>query len=184
MCNLIEYAKQELLFAGYKPIEEEEDGPNKWIQENLLELLDTFSKQGHSGFSASYCLSAFKTLASFKPLTPLTGSWEEWGDVCEDAFQNKRDSSVFKDRKTGVCYTIDGYVFDDLRGCGGFTSKYSRKLVTFPYIPKSPEVVEVFSIEVDEVSGEIFPGSGWWETEYPQWILWKADELRKLLEEK
>lgn len=43
--NLVEHAKQEFLAAGYKPIEElKEDDPNRWIQENVLELLKVIDK--------------------------------------------------------------------------------------------------------------------------------------------
>ena len=31
--NIIEHAKREFLAAGYDPVEQCEDGPNKWIQE-------------------------------------------------------------------------------------------------------------------------------------------------------
>lgn len=68
----IDHAKREFLKAGYKPIEEAEDGPNKWIQVDVLELLQVLSKQGHSGFSINYVLSYFSALAKFEPLPPLT----------------------------------------------------------------------------------------------------------------
>ena len=76
MSNLIEHAKRELKLAGYIPLDQEqEDGPNKWIQENILELLKVFSEQRHSGASASYAINLFKELASFGILTPITKSW-------------------------------------------------------------------------------------------------------------
>lgn len=37
--SYLEYAKGEFLAMGYKPIEECEDGPNKWVRLNILELL-------------------------------------------------------------------------------------------------------------------------------------------------
>lgn len=36
--DLIEHAKREFLKLGYKPIEECEDDPDKWIQESVLGL--------------------------------------------------------------------------------------------------------------------------------------------------
>jgi hypothetical protein len=37
--NLIEYAKNELKISGYKPIKDlPKSDPNRWIQENILEL--------------------------------------------------------------------------------------------------------------------------------------------------
>ena len=75
--NLRKHAERELRLAGYN-LNDKELGPNKWMVEDLLELIDVFSKQGHSGFSAGYCIQSFTTLASFKCLTPLTGEDSEW----------------------------------------------------------------------------------------------------------
>ena len=50
MGSFVEHAKIEFVAAGYKPLEDyAEDDPDRWIQENVLELLEAFSKQGHSG---------------------------------------------------------------------------------------------------------------------------------------
>ena len=39
MSNFINHAKREFLAVGYIPLDQDqEDGPNKWIQENILEL--------------------------------------------------------------------------------------------------------------------------------------------------
>ena len=139
MSNLLEHAKREFEAIGYKPIDEEEDGPNKWIQENILELLKVFSEQGHSGFSASYCVGMFKKLAMFEPLAPLQGTDDEWNDIGgemggKSCFQNNRCSHVFKDGD-GKAYDINGKVF-----CtpdkGSYTSGDSRVFIKFPYIPK------------------------------------------------
>jgi hypothetical protein len=141
MSNLIDHAKREFLALGYKPIEEEEDGPNKWIQENVLELLQVFSEQGHSGFSAGYCINTFKKLANFEPLGPLTGKDSEWVEVSNGLFQNSRCSHVFKraDRFNGQAYDIYGRVFRDPDGyC--YTNSDSHVPVTFPYVPKTEYV--------------------------------------------
>jgi len=139
MSNLIDHAKRELQAAGYN-LDSQEDGPNKWICENLLELLEVFSKQGHSGFSALYCIDAFKRLASFEPLGPLTGEDSEWVKVQDDLWQNIRASHVFKGQD-GVAYDIDGRIFREPDGCC-YTSSESRKNITFPYTPKR-EYVDV-----------------------------------------
>ena len=78
--NSIAHAKRELVAIGYD-LNDKEEGPNKWIMENLFELLAVFSTQGHSGSSAPHCISMFKKLASFEPLSPLTGEDDEWNDV-------------------------------------------------------------------------------------------------------
>ena len=142
MSNLIDHAKREFLACGYKPIEAEEDGPNKWIQENILELLRVFSEQGHSGSSAPYCIAAFKKLAMFEPLGPLTGDAHEWTEVGDGMWQNNRCSRVFKD-DDGRPYDIEGRVFREVGGAC-YTSRDSRVYVEFPYTPKT-EYVDVVS---------------------------------------
>lgn len=129
--SFIEYAKRELEIAGYNL---DEDGPNKWIAENVLELLEVFSKQGHSGSSAPWCVSLFKTLAAHEPISPLTGDDSEWMEVGNGLFQNIRCPRVFK--QDGVAYDIDGKVFTDPDGFS-YTDGESRVSVTFPYVPKT-----------------------------------------------
>jgi hypothetical protein len=143
MSNLVEHAKREFLALGYKPINEEEDGPNKWIQQNVMELLRVFSEQGHSGSSAPYCVGVFEKLAMFEPLGPLTGEDHEWHEASDGVFQNKRCSHVFKqaDRFNGQAYDTQGRVFRDPNG-GSYTSGDSCVPVTFPYTPTT-EYVDV-----------------------------------------
>lgn len=134
MSAFIEHAKREFLAAGYKPIEQEEDGPNKWMQENVLELLRVFSKQGHSGASAPYCISVFEKLAMFKPLTPLTGNDDEWNEVVDGKlWQNNRCSHVFKEAD-GRAYDGEARIFREPNGAC-YTSKDSRAYIKFPYTP-------------------------------------------------
>lgn len=119
--SLIEHAKRELLLLGYKLNNDNDDEIDNWIVNDLLELIEMFSKQGHSGSSAPYIIDLFKKIAGFKPLTPLTGSDDEWNDVSEKAgrilYQNKRCSHVFKDNEKA---------FDVNNSCVD---------ITFPYTP-------------------------------------------------
>jgi len=138
--SLVLHAKREFLALGYKPVEEGEGGPNQWMQENVLQLLEVFSKQGHSGFSAPYCVSMFEKLARFEPLGPLTGEDHEWNDVSDmggrdygPLWQNNRASHVFKD--SDGAFDVDGVIFREPNGCT-FIGRYSRVPVTFPYTPK------------------------------------------------
>jgi hypothetical protein len=138
MSSYIEHAKREFLALGYKPIEDEEDGPNKWIQENILELLAVFDKQGHSGLSAPYCVRMFSKLALFEPIPPLTGDDTEWIEVGPGVFQNCRCPHVFKDANqfNGQAYDLDGKVFRDPDGCC-YTNAESRVPIVFPYTPST-----------------------------------------------
>ncbi len=118
------------------------------ICDHVLKLLKVFASEEHSGTSAPYAIGLFERLASFKPISPLTGEDWEWNEVDEGHFQNKRDSSVFKTDEGA--YDIDGKVFwewfydkeDDKMIRGYFTSADSSVPVTFPYThPKTPEYI-------------------------------------------
>jgi hypothetical protein len=117
---------------------------NAYMVENVLELLDVFEKQGHSGSSAPYCINLFTTLANHNPLTPLTGDDSEWNDVTalgtEPCYQNNRCSSVFKD-SDGRAYNIRGRIFKNQDGVC-FTNRDSRVYIEFPYTPHT-EYVDV-----------------------------------------
>ncbi len=137
--NSVSHAKRELRAS----LEGKEDGPNKWIAQNLIELIAIFSTQGHSGSSAPWCIDMFKKLAAFEPLGPLTGEDHEWMEVGEGAFQNMRCSHVFKqaDRFDGQAYDINGRIFREPSGAC-YTSGKSHVPVVFPYTPTS-EYVDV-----------------------------------------
>lgn len=127
-------------------LSDDADEMDKLMAEQVIELLQVFSKHGHSGFSAPYAISLFSTLAKFEPLGPLTGEDSEWNDVsgCSDGddgymtMQNNRASHVFKhvykDGRPEYAYDINGKVFRDADGCT-YTSGESRVLVEFPYTP-------------------------------------------------
>ena len=145
--GMYDWAKQELEFAGYKA-DDDEDGPNKWMREGTLELIKVFGEQGHSGGSAPHAVKLFERLASWKPLTPLTGSDEEWVEVGDGVFQNKRASNVFKEN--GKARWIDGIVFwewyegeDGKKHKSYFTGTGSSVDITFPFVmPDKPEYRE------------------------------------------
>ena len=141
MSNLVEWAKSEL-----DRLVKDDDELQKAINKDILEIVEKFSEQGHSGFSASYTLSIIKRLLDWKPITPLTGEESEWNDVPSyddgsNTQQNKRCSAVFrKNFDNSTAYYIDGKVFSDDGGKTWFTSRDSRVPVTFPYVvPEKPE---------------------------------------------
>ena len=160
--NLTDHAKMELKAIGYD-IPEDEDRFIKVLSDsedindlavaNILELLEVFAGQGHSGFSASYVLGAFSKLANFEALTPLTGEDWEWADISDysddPVCQNKRDSRVFK-RKDGTSYFINGKVFVEPNG-GTYTSRNSLIDVEFPYTPETVYVnVDANGVPIDD----------------------------------
>ena len=138
MSNLVDYAKDELKRIGMIDSGEPYDD---LTAKAILDLIELFDSQGHSGFSAPYVINTFRRLAMFKPLSPLTGEDDEWNEMRDGSFQNKRYSAVFKNKKDGTAYNIEGKVFTD-DGEIWYMSGDSRVNVTFPYVvPDKPERV-------------------------------------------
>lgn len=130
MSNLVEYAKRELKAAELLDSDDEMDA---LMATCVLQLVEAFSKQEHSGFSAGYCLHLFKQLASFKPLVPLSGNDDEWMEVGEGMWQNKRAATVFK-AADGKAYDLDAVVYREPSGAT-FTKGGERHYIEFPYTP-------------------------------------------------
>ena len=101
---LVEHARREMEFVG---LFDEDSDYGGMIPNAVLELMEVFSKQGHSGYSASLVGSLWYRLMQFKPLTEVTLDPKEWIDVSENMlppekikageriWQNIRSSSVF-----------------------------------------------------------------------------------------
>ena len=152
MSNILEHAKDELNRIGMT--EDSPDEMNVMMRKHILHMMNEFAEEGHSGFSASYAISILTKLMDFKPLSPLTGEDNEWGNVREygesPSWQNKRRSSVFKNAD-GTCYDIDGKVFwewcmpyeeGDNPYKSYYTNRDSRVPVTFPYIVPDKPIYE------------------------------------------
>lgn len=142
---LYEYAKKELerIEKGCK--DEESLSMQQAIDKNILELINVFSNQHHSGFTATYVIDILQRLLHYKPLTPLTGEDDEWEDVTSygydtPTFQNKRCSAVFKDDKGA--YWVEGKIFSSDLGHTWYTNSDSCVPVTFPFnVPDKSQVV-------------------------------------------
>ena len=150
MMGTKEYGRKELERIGY--FKRKDDPYNDWAANAILELLEVFDNQGHSGFTAPYVIGTFEKLAMFKPLTPLTGEDDEWNELRPGYFQNKRYSAVFKD-ETGA-YNVEGKIFSDDGGETWFTSGNSRVYIDFPYtVPDHPEEIMLKGESVCGTSG-------------------------------
>lgn len=153
MSTLHDHAERELRAAGFYEPDSDYGG---MLPEAVLELVDVFSKQGHSGMSASIVRQLFNTLIDFKPLSPIKGDTEEWGLVDEQnqIYQNKRLSSLFKDGENGKPYYLDAVVFQGEDPHDRFTGKVegitSRQYVKLPFTPKT----YVVGVEKDYAIGE------------------------------
>lgn len=135
MSNLVRHAEVELAAAGLVGPDAQYEG---MVAEAVLELVRVFAKHGHSGYSASIVRKVFAKVAGFEPLCPLTGADDEWCEVGDGLFQNKRCSHVFKEN--GIAYDSEGRIFRDPDGTT-WQNRDSRVAVTFPYTP-SAEIVD------------------------------------------
>lgn len=150
MNNYEKHAMIEFRAAGWSDEHGKfKDEMQEALCKHVLELLDVFHGEGHSGTTAPYTIDLFKKLAMFEPVAPLTGEDWEWVNVSENGgnnggplYQNKRCGHVFKDNDGA--YDINGIVFYDwyVNEKGEirksyFTGQGSRVPVTFPYVPKS-----------------------------------------------
>ena len=138
--NLIDYAESEL-----RRIPKDKDGMQEIINQNILDLVKLFSSQGHSGLSGRYVINALSRLLEHKPLNPLTGEDDEWGEPYgpNETQQNKRCPSVFRSKKEPP-HDIDAVVVSDNGGVSWFYSHLFKKEITFPYLPPvTPEKIYI-----------------------------------------
>lgn len=174
--GLIEHAKTELEISGL--FDKSGDFYDGAIGKAVMELIEVFSKQGHSGMSAPIVADLFSKLAIYEPLQPITGKDEEWVEVSkytdtgQEWYQNKRCGALFKDGKDGKPYYIDAVVKRDQRGItwsgrawlneedwlNGDRSKMVDKvgyIKSFPFTPKT-FYIDVKDVEVAKDDWESF----------------------------
>lgn len=144
--NLSEHANYELNRAGLFDNDSDYNGE---IGKSVIELIKVFADQGHSGASANIVLSIFNELAQYKPLGGVTGISEEWADVGNNIFQNKRLGSIFKQRQIhdGRPYYLDAISWRIVENGSSWSGTAitpdgkditSRQLIKgFPFIPKT-----------------------------------------------
>ena len=171
--NLLDHAKRELEMSGAFDKDSDYDGA---IGKAVLELIEVFSKQEHSGYSAGIVRTIFNKLANYEPLMDITGKDEEWVEVTYDEnrklYQNKRCSSLFKDEENGRAYNIDAIIKRDQKGItwsgyawlseDDYKSGDRNKMIgkkgyikSFPFKPKT-FVIDVKDIEVEKDDWESF----------------------------
>ncbi len=178
--SLKEHAKLELEMAGYLDKDSDYEG---MIGDAVMELMEVFSKQGHSGASAPIVARLFNKLANYEPLQPITGKDEEWGEPDDwgqgPIWQNKRMGSIFKHEDGTVTYnsaiikrcpngfTWSGPLYLTREDAINSDNKFRVKLKGFPFTPKT------FYIDVIEE-----------EIEKDDWIMWVKDpkQLDEVLE--
>jgi len=141
MSELVKHAKREFEILGWPG----DDDMQAMVCENIIELMQTFADQRHSGTTAPYVISYFERLAHYGILSPLTGEDDEWIDRAEEfgkpCWQNNRFGAVFKDEKDGPAYWIEGKLFRRPDG-SIFNTADSRTEISFPWIMQAPEIID------------------------------------------
>lgn len=129
-----------------------EDGSLDSIATDAMKLFAVVDYISDTSYSTIATVSLVLDLTKFRPITPLTGNDDEWMEVSEGIFQNRRCPHIFKNKDLfeGKAYNSEAIVFREPDGCC-YTSVNSRGIVEFPYIVQPPEYVDVpFSCDEDQ----------------------------------
>jgi hypothetical protein len=108
------------------------------MHQNVREILEVVSKQGHSGFSINFLFQMVQKVGMFEPLSPILGTDDEWTDVAnisggQPLLQNKRCGHLFRDGDEQA-YDSTGRIVVCEDG-QTVTNFQSRMPITFPYVP-------------------------------------------------
>jgi len=171
--SLLQHAKTELELIG--AFSEEDDFYGGMTGKAVMELIEVFINQGHSGMSAPLVIDLFSKLANYEPLQPITGKDEEWTllDYGDDLkYQNKRDSGLFKDANdrvayinalikkcpNGLCWSGPLYMTREDAINNTNMIRSSLEIKEFPFTPKT--------FYIDVLEEEVKPDD---------WIMWVKD---------
>ena len=146
------------------------DEYTKAIYNSAAKAYVSLAGDGHSGMSIGFTKQILNRLIDHKPLTPLTGVDDEWGETMDRqddyiCYQNKRCSSVFKyvyDDGRIEYSDIDQFVCEDIhnsnnRWHAGYLFRRIRPMfpIAMPYSPPTkPMVVYVEEFLYDENNGD------------------------------
>ena len=106
------HAKRELELLGmYANTEDNNDGLQPMLANNILEMIEVWSKAGHSGSSAEWAREVLYKLLNYQNLTPITSNSDEWRDVSGihgyPIWQNNRYGRIFSKDGGKTWYDID-----------------------------------------------------------------------------
>jgi hypothetical protein len=108
--GLVDHAKAELTRAG---LFKKDSDYNGMLGEAVMELMELFANQGHSGFSAGMVTELFNLLSTYQPLTELTNDPNEWMLVSED--QSHSEKPLYQSRRKPSCFSEDnGLTYYDI----------------------------------------------------------------------
>nr|DAR28996.1 MAG TPA: hypothetical protein [Crassvirales sp.] len=119
---LCQHAIKELELAGY---DKNEDGPNGWLYNQVLEAIAVFSSHENSGLSANFEINMVERLCNYNVLSPLKFTDDEW-IKCSlgDFYQNKRKSDVFK--RDGKIEYLHAYIIKSVKNYNCNTKEWTN----------------------------------------------------------
>lgn len=163
-----------------------------FIYDAVMQLLETFSNQRHSGASAHIVLSVFEKLARYENLTNLTYSDDQFSDnIIHGLFQNKRNSAVFRevDKYGNKYYTYQkGVIFKQpdgvcFTGSCDYLGSDDKRFRSTIKIKDTTKPLKTFYIDVefkkykDRKETIVDPEGDWWK----YWIK-DPDQLKQVEE--
>jgi len=132
--DMSQWARDELERAG---LFDKDSDYNGMVGQAVMDLIDEFSKQGHSGFSAGLVSTIFDKLVKCQPLTPLTDDPAEWMDITEDngkmLHQSRRSPSCFSTDGGATYYNLDEFTEDDYLETGWVPTNPERLHTSKPH---------------------------------------------------
>ena len=136
--NLTDYAYSQLDKAGLFDLDSDYEG---MIGKVVMELIELFSNQGHSGFSASWVTDIFNKLSRFKPIVPIDNPMmleeyrdcSEYMDISKGQFlQSTILSNMFSEDKGKSWYILLPKYNKDKDG-NSFCTYYRKYIEKFPF---------------------------------------------------
>lgn len=124
--NLVTHARRELEIAGLFDDDSDYGGD---IGRAVISIVEVFSGQGHSGFSAAMTTDIAVRLLRYENLTPLTDNPDDWMNVSEmpgqEMWQNRRRSDAFS-TNGGKTY----YLLNEAQDAGGMKVMHTSEPMT------------------------------------------------------
>lgn len=158
-CPLNSHARTELEKAG---LFDEDSDYNGMLGDAVMKLMDAFSGQGHSGFSAMLTLDLFNRVAKYEALTELTDDPDEWNDISEyqgghPSWQSTRNPSAFSTDGGKYYYNLDDPAFKCVDEDGTTYTTNTPETWAMATIHRSKPMVEARGVDAAD----------WWKGKPP-----------------